>query len=112
MAGAWAGSYFANTESWNKVPEHLKTIFRMSMDSSHYYRLHWYWWGEAHHRVKGDKLELTSIPDEEWETVENEAQKFWEEVAQESDRNAKVVGILKDYLDTMRKAGPPYRYES
>jgi len=110
VAGAWAGSYFVNSESWNKVPEHLKTLYRLSIDSSHYYRLHWYWWGEAHHRVKGDKLELTSIPESEWETVENEAMKFWEEVAQKSERNARVVEILKDYLDTMRKAGPPYRY--
>ncbi|MFW5969061.1 MAG: TRAP transporter substrate-binding protein [Halofilum sp. (in: g-proteobacteria)] len=112
VSGAWAGSYFANTESWEKVPEHLKTLFRLSIDSSHYYRLHWYWWGEAHHRVKGDKLELTTIPDNEWEKVENEARKFWDEIAEESEVNAKVVKILKDYLDTMRKAGPPYRYES
>ena len=33
------------------------------MDSSHYYRQHWYWWGEAQYRTKGGKLELTSIPD-------------------------------------------------
>ena len=110
VSGAWVGSYFVNTESWNKVPEHLKQLFRLSIDSSHYYRLHWYWWGEAHHRVKGDKLELTSIPDSDWAKVEAEAESFWEEAAKKSDRNARVVEILKDYVDTMRKAGPPYRY--
>ncbi|WP_435101766.1 TRAP transporter substrate-binding protein [Arhodomonas sp. AD133] len=110
VSGAWVGSYFANEDAWAKVPEHLKTLFRLSMDSSNYYRLHWYWWGEAHHRVNGDKLELTSIPDEEWSEVEQEALTFWDEIAEKSERNAKVVKILKEYLETMKAAGPPYRY--
>jgi hypothetical protein len=79
------------------------------MDSSHYYRQHWYWGGEAYLRVKGTKLQLTTIPDAEWKTVEDEAIKFWDEIAAVSPRNAKVVKILKEYNETMRKAGPPYR---
>jgi len=111
ISGAWLGSYFANTERWNEVPEHLKTLFKLCMDSSHYYRLHWYWWGEAHYRTTGGKLELTSIPEAEWKTVEDEALKFWDEIAARSPRTAKVVEILKNYAATMRRAGPPYRYE-
>ena len=110
ISGAWIGSYFANTEKWEAVPEHLKTLFRLCMDSSHYYRQHWYWWGEAFYRTTGGKLQLTTIPDAEWKTVENEAHKFWDEIAAKSPRNAKVVQILKDYAVTMDKAGPPYRY--
>ena len=52
ISGAWAGSYFVNTEKWKALPEHLKTLFRLSMDSSHYYRQHWYWWGEARYRTR------------------------------------------------------------
>jgi TRAP-type mannitol/chloroaromatic compound transport system substrate-binding protein len=110
ISGAWAGSYFANTEKWNAVPDHLKTIFQLCMDSSHYYRQHWYWWGEAHYRTTGGKLELTSIPQSEWATVEGAALAFWDEIAAESERNARVVEILKNYVATMEKAGPPYRY--
>lgn len=110
ISGAWAGSYFANSERWNALPEHLKTLFNMSMDSSHYYRQHWYWWGEAHYRATGGKLELTSIPPAEWATVEAEALKFWDEIAAKSPRSAKVVEILKNYAEVMKKAGPPYRY--
>ncbi|MEX0839089.1 MAG: TRAP transporter substrate-binding protein [Parvibaculum sp.] len=110
ISGAWAGSYIANTEKWEALPEHLKTLFKLSMDSSHYYRQHWYWWGEAHYRTTGGKLELTTIPEAEWKTVEDEALKFWDEIAQKSPRNAKIVQILKNYADTMRKAGAPYRY--
>ena len=110
ISGAWCGSYFANTERWNELPEHLKQLFRWSMESSHYYRQHWYWWGEAHYRTKGGKLELTSIPESEWTKVEDEALKFWDEIAAESERTARVVQILKDYRETMRNAGPPYRY--
>lgn len=110
ISGAWAGSYFANSERWNELPDHLKTLFRMCMDSSHYYRQHWYWWGEAHYRTQGGKLELTSIPESEWQTIEDEALSFWDEIAGQSERNAKVVQILKDYRQTMQQAGPPYRY--
>ncbi|MDH6233588.1 TRAP-type mannitol/chloroaromatic compound transport system substrate-binding protein [Mesorhizobium soli] len=110
ISGAWAGSFFANTEKWNAVPDHLKQLFQMAMDTSHYYRQHWYWWGEAHYRTTGGKYELTTIPGAEWKTVEDEAQKFWDDIATQSPRCAKVVQILKDYRETMEKAGPPYRY--
>jgi TRAP-type mannitol/chloroaromatic compound transport system substrate-binding protein len=109
ISGAWIGSYFANSDAWAKVPEHLKTLFRLCIDSSHYYRQHWYWGGEAYLRVKGEKMQLTTIPADEWATVEAEALKFWDEIAATSPRCAKVVQIFKDYNDLMRKAGPPYR---
>jgi TRAP-type mannitol/chloroaromatic compound transport system substrate-binding protein len=109
ISGAWCGSYFANSERWDALPERLKTLFRLCMDSSHYYRQHWYWGGEAYLRVKGTKLKLTTIPDAEWKTVEDEALKFWDEIAAESPRKAKVIKILKEYNEIMRKAGPPYR---
>jgi len=109
ISGAWCGSYFANTESWERVPAHLQELFRLCMDSSHYYRQHWYWGGEAHLRTQGTKLQLTSIPDDEWKTVEEEALKFWDEIAKESLRSAKVVEIFKQYAEVMSKAGPPYR---
>lgn len=110
ICGAWVGSFFANTERWNAVPPHLQELFKLTMDSSHYYRLHWYWAGEASLRVSGGKMELTTIPDAEWATVEAEAEKFWDEIAATGDRPAKVVKILRDYREVMTKAGPPYRY--
>jgi len=112
ISGAWCGSYFANTDSWNELPDHLKELFRLCMDSSHYYRQHWYWGGEAKLRVEGTKMKLTSIPDAEWAKVESEARKFWDEIAAESPVKAQVVDILKAYNDTMDKAGRPYRYSS
>jgi hypothetical protein len=53
---------------------------------------------------------LDSFPDAEWQTVEDEAHKFWDEIAEISPRTAKVVGILKEYNAVMAKAGRPYRY--
>jgi TRAP-type mannitol/chloroaromatic compound transport system substrate-binding protein len=110
VCGAWIGSYFVNTDKWNALPEHLRTLFTLTCDSSHYFRQHWYWWGEAHYRVNEKKLELTTIADAEWKTVEDEAQKFWDETAAKSPRCARVVQILKEYSDQMAKAGRPYRY--
>jgi len=110
ISGAWCGSFFANSDRWDALPEHLKTLFELCMDSSHYYRQHWYWGGEADLRTTGTKLKLTTIPDEEWATVEAEALKFWDEIAKESPRNAKVVEILKQYNAIMEQAGRPYRY--
>lgn len=109
ISGAWIGSYFANSERWNEVPPHLQQLFRLCMDSSHYYRQHWYWGGEADLRTNGTKLKLTTIPANEWQTVEDEAHKFWGEIAKTSPRAAKVVQIFRDYNNVMSKAGPPYR---
>ena len=82
----------------------------MSMDQSHYYRQVWYWGGEADLRVNGDKLELTTIPAEEWEGVVADAASFWDELAARNDRAARVVEIFKKYQSVMEKAGVPYRY--
>ena len=67
--------------------------------------------GEAKLRTEGTKMELTTIPDEEWAQVETAAVEFWDEVAAESERNARVVQILRDYNAAMQKAGRPYRYD-
>ncbi len=110
ISGAWIGHFFANMDRWNEVPPHLQTMLKVAFDSSHYYRQHWYWAGEARLRVEENKLQLTSIDDAEWATVEAEAAKFWDEIASESPVKAKVVEIIKKYNDTMHKAGKPYRF--
>jgi len=109
ISGAWCGSYFANQESWDKVPAHLQQLFRVCMDSSHYYRQYWYWGGEADLRVNGDKMELTTIPEAEWQKVEDAALEFWDEIAEISPRTKKVVEIFRSYNALMREAGLPYR---
>ncbi len=110
ISGAWCGSFFANMDRWNALPEKLQELLRMTFDSSHYYRQWWYWGGEASLRVNGSKMKLTTIPDAEWATVEAAAVKFWDEIAAESETKAKVVKIFKEYNDVMSKAGRPYRY--
>jgi len=110
ISGAWIGSFYANMDRWNELTPRLQELLKLTFDSSHYYRLWWYWGGEAYLRTKGTKLKLTTIPDAEWATVEAAAIKFWDEIAAESETKAKVVQIFKDYNDTMAKAGRPYRY--
>jgi TRAP-type mannitol/chloroaromatic compound transport system substrate-binding protein len=109
ISGAWAGSYFVNSDKWAALPPHLQELYKLTIDSSHYYRLHWYWAGEAKYRTNGS-MELTTIPPDEWKQVEDAAHALWEEVAATSPRNAKVVEILKKYNADMVKAGAPYRY--
>lgn len=110
LSGAWAGSFFANMERWNELPEDMRLLFRVCCDYSHYYRQWWYWGGEANLRVNGTKMKLTTIPDKEWAKVEAAAFKFWEEIAAESAVKAKVVEIIRKYNADMQKAGRPYRY--
>jgi len=110
VSGAWSGGWFVNTDAWEALPANLQAMYRLAINDSHYYRLHWYWWGEAHYRTQGGKMELTSIPDEEWKVIEDEAMKFWDEIAETGERNARIVKILKDYVTIMKEAGPPYRY--
>ena len=57
ISGAWAGSFFANMDRYNELPDHLKELLKLTMDSSHYYRQWWYWGGEASLRTKGTKME-------------------------------------------------------
>ena len=110
ITGAWCGSYFANSKSWAGISPKLQELFKMSMDASHYYRQVWYWGGEADLRVNGKKMELTTIPANEWDTVVADSAEFWNELASISPRAAKVVKAFKDYSAVMEKAGVPYRY--
>jgi TRAP-type mannitol/chloroaromatic compound transport system substrate-binding protein len=110
ISGAWIGHFFANMDRWNEVPPHLQELMAVCFEQSHYYRQHWYWGGEADLRVNGPKLQLTTIPDEEWAQVEEAAVRFWDEIAAESETKARVVSIFKQYNDVMQKAGRPYRY--
>ena len=121
ISGAWCGSFFANTDAWDALPGHLQELFRVCMDSSHYYRQHWYWGGEAHLRTKGKKLELTSIPDEEWQQVEDEALKFWERwpgPAQGGPGHRDLQGVQRDdgegrpALPLFLSAAPPAKSEA
>ena len=110
ISGAWIGSFFANMDKWNALPPHLQALMATCFEQSHYYRQHWYWAGEARLRVFGEKMQLTSIPDAEWATVETAAREFWDEIAAESETKAKVVKIFKEFNAAMEKAGRPYRY--
>lgn len=109
IAGAWCGSYFANSKSWDQLPKHLQELFKVCMDSSHYYRLHWYWGNEALLRINGEEHEATSLPFKDWNIIKSEVHSFWEEIAGESERNRRVIDILNKYDSAMEKIGYPYR---
>ena len=108
ISGAWIGSFFVNAEKWAKLPDHLKQIVNSAIEASHTYRNQWYWGGEARLRASGEKLELTSVPQDEWKVVEEAAVKFWDEMAEEGETAAKIVQIFRDYNNVISKAGPPY----
>jgi TRAP-type mannitol/chloroaromatic compound transport system substrate-binding protein len=108
ISGAWIGSFYVNEAKWAELPDHLKAIVRNAIEAGHHYRNQWYWGGEAKLRATGDKLELTSIPAAEWKEVEDAALVFWDEIAQQSERSAKVVQIFKDYNAIISKSGTPY----
>lgn len=110
ISGAWIGSFYVNQGVWADLPEHLKAIVMAGIEASHTYRNQWYWGGEARLRAQGDKLKLRSIPREEWKVVEDAAVKFWDEIAEEGEINAKIVQIFRDYNEVTSKAGPPYTF--
>ncbi len=110
ISGAWIGSFYVNQKRWADLPDHLKQIVMAGIEASHTYRNQWYWGGEAKLRATGDKLKLTSIPAEEWKTVEDAALKFWDEIAQTGETAAKLVKIFQDYNNVISKAGPPYTF--
>ncbi len=108
ISGAWIGSFYVNQKQWTDLPDHLKQIYMSCVEASHFYRNQWYWGGEANLRATGTKLEITSIPADEWKAVEDAAVKFWDEIAQASERSARVVKIFQEYNEIIGKAGTPY----
>ena len=108
ISGAWSGGWFVNTKSWEAIPPHLQTLLRLAIAKSNYYRLTWYWDGEARQKAHGGKFKFTTIPVDEWTTVEDQREKYWDEYANESPRAAMVMQAFRDYSETMKAAGPPY----
>ncbi|MFK7938495.1 MAG: TRAP transporter substrate-binding protein [Roseovarius sp.] len=108
ISGAWIGSWFVNQQRWADLPEHLKQLVMSATEAGHTYRNQWYWGGEASLRAKGDKLELRTVPAEEWAEVENAAKDFWAEIEQEGEIEAKIIGIFREYNEVINQAGPPY----
>ncbi len=108
ISGAWIGSFFVNEQRWADLPDHLKQLVNSCVESGHHYRNQWYWGGEARLRAEGDKLELTSIPQEEWKAVEDAAATFWDEVAEQGEVEEKLVQVFRDYRKVINSAGYPY----
>ncbi len=108
ISGAWIGSIFVNEQRWADLPDHLKTIVMSAVEAGAFYRNQWYWGGEARLRAEGDKLQLRSIPQEEWSQVEDAAAVFWDEVAEQGETEAKLVDIFRQYRQVINSAGYPY----
>ncbi len=110
ISGAWIGSWFVNQQRWADLPEHLKQLVLAATEASHTYRNQWYWGGEARLRARGDKLELRTVPANEWAEVEDAAKEFWNEIAEEGEIHSKIVSIFREYNEVINQAGPPYTF--
>ncbi|WP_299845649.1 TRAP transporter substrate-binding protein [uncultured Roseovarius sp.] len=108
ISGAWIGSWFVNQQRWADLPDHLKQLVMSATEAGHTYRNQWYWGGEANLRANGDKLELRTVPAEEWAEVENAAKDFWKEIAEEGEIQQKIINIFSEYNSVINQAGPPY----
>jgi hypothetical protein len=94
ISGAWIGSFFANQERWNELPDHLK-------------QLSWPAWSRpllpqpvvlgrrGKLRVNGDKLQLPPSRQRNGQ-VEDAAKEFWDEIAEEGETKKKVVDIFRE----------------
>ena len=108
ISGAWIGSFFVNQQRWADLPDHLKQLVMAGIEAGHTYRNQWYWGGEARLRAQGDKLELRTVPADEWAQVEDAAKTFWYEIAQEGEIHDEIVKIFREYNGVINQAGPPY----
>ncbi|WP_018632420.1 TRAP transporter substrate-binding protein [Neomegalonema perideroedes] len=108
ISGAWIGSWFVNEKRWADLPQHLKDLWLTCVQAGHNYRDQWYWGGEAKLRAQGEKLELTTVPADEWAEIEKAAMVFWDEVAEDNETTAKVVKTFKDYNGVLTKSGGVY----
>jgi hypothetical protein len=86
ISGAWVGSYFANTDELGRGARAPQDPVQALHGQLALLPPALVLGGEAHYRTTGGQAELTSIPEDEWATVEAEALKFWDEIAKTSPR--------------------------
>lgn len=93
----------------NALPDRLKTLLHVCMNDWRYHRQWWYWSGEARLRVEGKDIKPTSTGEAGRGKADAAAHDFRDEIARISDLRARVVSIIKNCNENMRKAGRPCR---
>jgi TRAP-type mannitol/chloroaromatic compound transport system substrate-binding protein len=104
ISGAWIGSFFANRDRWNELPDHLKAALHGPAWKRHYLPPPVVLGRRSQvarhrHQAAAD----APFPPAEWKQVEDAAKVFWDEIAAESETKAKVVSIFKEYNEVMQR---------
>ena len=111
ISGGWAGGWFVNTKAWEKVPAHLQQLFKLTIEKSHYLRLHWYWWGEAQLPGQGRQDAAHDHPRERVGAGREGGPEVLGRVcSQERPGTPRWCRSSRTTTTLMYKAGPPYRY--
>lgn len=90
----WTDTFLANPETWNGLSDEHKQIMK---DAIAQYSLDiGEWLAEGNKAVedKGDVFEFSALPEEDSKAITAAAQDVWQEEADRSERNAKLIELL------------------
>lgn len=93
--------WFVNRKAFNKLPDDVKKIVTRILDEEFYSNTFKYAYAEQHtlgivQKKHGVKVVTLSVEDQK--RMSQAAMKVWDEVAAESEANAKAVDMLKKFL--------------
>jgi TRAP-type C4-dicarboxylate transport system substrate-binding protein len=93
--------WFVNEKAFNKLPADIKETVAIILEEEFYKNTIEYAFAEESTlgRVKKEKgVEVVTLSVEDQKKMSQVAVTVWDEVAKESDINAKAISILKDFL--------------
>jgi TRAP-type mannitol/chloroaromatic compound transport system substrate-binding protein len=104
----WGSPLIINLDLWDELPDHLKAILEKACAEYSHWDVGSYYADEA---ALMPELGITwcTLPDEDWETLNNAAEEVWDEWAAENGPDAQAaIKLLKAWHE---EAGG-YRYKN
>jgi TRAP-type mannitol/chloroaromatic compound transport system substrate-binding protein len=90
-----------NKELWDSLPADLQAIMKYAEYILGFSTVVHYYNGEP---VSRKNFDLTTMPDEDWARVLEHGYDYLDEVAAKSERNARILKIMRDFRTEMQEA--------
>ncbi len=92
--------WMINEKAFEKLPSDIQDILVNTLNEHFWRRTNQYQYLEERTLAKvqeKEDVELITLPPEEYQKMQQEAVKMWDDIAEKSDRCAKAIEMLKEY---------------
>ena len=90
----WTDTYLANPETWNSLSDEHKQIMQEAIAQYAQDLNEWLAEGNKSVEEEGDTFTFATLPEEDSKKLTQAAQGVWQEEADRSERNAKLIELL------------------